>query len=116
MIAAIEGMGFGITVGTAQTEYYYQGDIIGTIEAYTDSFDIYPNRYINMNLGNSYCTTYAYGDWCFDNYAIGFFGNTPVSQQTAQLLSMNATLFDVIIKLNGLMNKLDKYGLFYVYS
>jgi len=108
--------GLNIEVGTAQTDYYYQGDIVGTIEASTDYFDIHPNRYVDMNLGNGYCTTYTYGDWCFGNYAIGFFGNTPIEQQTAQLLSTNATLFGVIIKINGVLNKLDKYGLFHVYE
>lgn len=107
--------GINIMVGTAQSDYYYQGNIKGTIEATSGTFDIYPNSGVDMTIGNGYCTTYAYGGWCF-NDEIGFFGNTPVSQQTAQRLSSSATLSDVIIKINGILDKLDRYGLFYVYD
>jgi hypothetical protein len=47
---------------------------------------------------------------------IGFFGNTPVSQQTAQRLASDATLSQVIIKINGILDKLGEYGLFDVYD
>lgn len=107
--------GINIIVGTAQSDYYYQGNIKGTIEATSGTFDIYPNSCVDMTIGNGYCTTYAYGGWCF-NDEIGFFGAIPVSQQTAQRLSSSATLSQVIIKINGILDKLGNYGLFYVYD
>ncbi|MDK2878135.1 MAG: hypothetical protein PWR06_851 [Thermoanaerobacteraceae bacterium] len=107
--------GINIIVGTAQSDYYYQGNIKGTIEATSGTFDIYPNSGVDMTIGNGYCTTYAYGGWCF-NDEIGFFGAIPVSQQTAQRLSSSATLSQVIIKINGILDKLGNYGLFYVYD
>jgi hypothetical protein len=107
--------GINIIVGTAQSDYYYKGNIKGTIEATSGTFDIYPNSGVDMTIGNGYCTTYAYGGWCF-NDEIGFFGNIPVSQQTAQRLASDATLSQVIIKINGILDKLGNYGLFYVYD
>jgi phage minor structural protein len=104
-----------IDIGMAKIDFYYRGDIKGTIEATSGTFDIYPNSSIDMTIGNSYCITYAYGGWCF-NDEIGFFGAIPVSQQTAQRLSSSATLSDVIIKINGILDKLGSYGLFYVYN
>lgn len=104
-----------IDIGMAKIDFYYRGDIKGTIEATSGTFDIYPNSGVDMTIGNGYCTTYAYGGWCFYD-EIGFFGNIPVSQQTAQRLSSSATLSDVIIKINGILDKLGSYGLFYVYN
>ncbi len=96
-------------------KFYYQDELRGIIQQIGGSFAMYPYYNATMSLGDSGKSTYAYGNWRFyDN--IGFFGNTPVSQQTAQLLTMSATLTDVIIKINGVLNKLDKYGLFHVYE
>ncbi|MCX7817533.1 MAG: hypothetical protein N2317_08530, partial [Syntrophales bacterium] len=47
---------------------------------------------------------------------IGFFGHSPSPKLSAQRLPSNATLSDIIFKINGLLAKFDQYGLLYVYD
>lgn len=95
--------------------FFYRDDMVGTIAAIDSTLSIYPAAGGYLTLGSSSATTYTHGAWCF-NDEIGFFGNTPVSQQSAQRLDTSASLLQVIIKINGILDKLDKYGLFYVYD
>ncbi|MCR4430638.1 MAG: hypothetical protein NUV45_06425 [Tepidanaerobacteraceae bacterium] len=109
------GLVIDIGEGVNALGFFYHGDMVGTIAAIDSTLSVYPTAGGNLTLGSSSGTTYTHGDWCF-NDNIGFFGNTPVSQQSAQLLPSSATLSQVIIKINGILDKLGKYGLFYVYD
>lgn len=109
------GLVIDIGEGVNALGFFYHGDMVGTIAAIDSTLSVYPTAGGYLTLGSSSGTTYTHGAWCF-NDEIGFFGNTPVSQQTAQRLSSSATLSQVIIKINGILDKLDRYGLFYVYD
>lgn len=69
------------------------------------------NVYITPD-STSYC--YIAGRLRHIGSRVGFFDVTPISRQTATLLDTSATLSDVIIKINGMLNKLGYYGLFEV--
>ncbi|WP_187288889.1 hypothetical protein [Clostridium sp. BNL1100] len=43
--------------------------------------------------------------------AVGFFDKEPIPKQTASKLPNTATLDDVITKVNGILGKLENYGL-----
>jgi hypothetical protein len=47
---------------------------------------------------------------------VGFMGNTPIGQQSAQRLAAGATLEQIRVKLNGIMDKLALFGLFYTFD
>ncbi len=85
----------------------------------TVSFENQGNQEANI-------TKYTNGElkvWCDDKITlagydgtqivgqVGFFDKEPIMQQTATKLSSNATLSDVIVKVNGILGKLENYGL-----
>jgi hypothetical protein len=89
----------------------------------TDVFTIIDNgTAIDLYLGGTHALAcgvgdgkvYTYGRWRFDGDRIGFFGATPVVQQTAALIPSpgTATAYDCAIKINGILDKLGDYGLF----
>lgn len=87
------------------------------------------NKTLNFeNQGNpeANITKYINGElkvWCDDKITlagydgtsiigqVGFFDKEPIMQQTATKLPSNATLTDVIVKVNGILGKLENYGL-----
>lgn len=76
----------------------------------------------DLTLGGTsviYCglnsnTVYAYNYWKFNGSRIGFFGVSPAVRQTATTLPTDGTVANSTIcwKINGILTKLEKYGLF----
>jgi hypothetical protein len=85
-------------------------DAISIIGLHAGTGSASPAAFLTTNGAN----TDAYGMWRFRGDGIGFFGATPVTQQTATLIPTpsTATAHDCAVKINGILEKLCLYGLF----
>ena len=76
----------------------------------TNDLNINGTRFVTIQAGSS---TLLKGDVCIgDSYGgVGFYGSSPIEKQSAQKLSADATIEEIITKINGIMGKLENYGL-----